>query len=123
MARSRSRSSSRGTGSRTQGFPASPRAASVTTLTDILSLCIYSRREVSGGDVVTSTVVLNGQLITEGVKFLWWVTDGRPARITVSHPLHGTKTQLAERNPERQAKVLARMLLAAESPSDELPAA
>lgn len=73
--------------------------------------------------MVTSTVVLNGQLIIEGVKFLWWVTDGRPARVTVSHPLHGTKTQAAERNPEQQAKAIARILLEVESSHDELPAA
>jgi hypothetical protein len=61
--------------------------------------------------VVTSTVVLSGQLIIEGVKFLWWVTDGNPARLTVSHAVHGTKTQTAEKDPERQARTLARALL------------
>ena len=61
--------------------------------------------------MVTSTVVLSGQLIIEGVKFLWWVTDGRPARITVSHPIHGTKTQIAESRPEAQARRLAREML------------
>jgi hypothetical protein len=69
--------------------------------------------------VVTSTVVLNGQLIIEGVKFLWWVTDGRPSRVTVSHPLHGTKTQLSESNPEQQAKTLARAMLG-ESSHEEI---
>jgi len=73
--------------------------------------------------VVTSTVVLNGQLIIEGVKFLWWVTDGRPARLTVSHPLHGTKTKLAERNPEQQAKVLARSMFGGDAPHGETPGA
>jgi hypothetical protein len=73
--------------------------------------------------VVTSTVVLSGQLIIEGVKFLWWVTDGRPARVTVSHPVHGTKTQLAERQPELQAKALARAMLGVESAHDQLPSA
>jgi hypothetical protein len=58
-------------------------------------------------------VVLSGQVIIEGVKFVWWVTDGRPARVTVSHALHGTKTQTAESNPEAQAKRLAREMLAA----------
>jgi hypothetical protein len=61
--------------------------------------------------MVSSAVVLNGQLILEGVKFLWWVTDGRPARVTVSHPLHGTKTQRAQDEPELQARALARTLL------------
>jgi hypothetical protein len=61
--------------------------------------------------VVTSTVVLHGQLIIEGVKFLWWVTDGRPARLTVSHPLYGTETRPAEREPEQHARTLARRLL------------
>lgn len=66
--------------------------------------------------MVTSTVVLSGQLIIEGVKFLWWVTDGRPARLTVSHPIHGTKTQTVDSQPEAQARGLARIML-----SDALP--
>jgi hypothetical protein len=61
--------------------------------------------------MVSSAVVLNGQLILEGVRFLWWVTDGQPARVTVSHPLHGTKTQRAQNEPELQARALARTLL------------
>lgn len=69
-----------------------------------------------GFAVVTSTVVLSGQLIIEGVKFLWWVTDGRPSRVTVSHPVHGTKTQTAESRPEAQAKALARSLLGVAEP-------
>jgi hypothetical protein len=63
--------------------------------------------------MLTSTVVLNGQLIIEGVKFLWWVTDGRPARITVSHAAYGTLTATAETNLETQARALARSLLGA----------
>lgn len=62
--------------------------------------------------MVTSTVVLTGHLIQEGIRFLWWVTDGKPARVTVSHPLHGTKTQVAAKDPENQARALARELLA-----------
>jgi hypothetical protein len=61
--------------------------------------------------MVSSTVVLNGQLIVEGERFFWWVTDGRPARVTVSHPVHGTKTQRAQPQPETQARALARELL------------
>jgi hypothetical protein len=66
--------------------------------------------------VVTSTVVLSGHVIIEGVKFLWWVTDGRPARVTVSHPIHGTKTQTAESQPEAQARTLARAMLSTTPP-------
>jgi hypothetical protein len=62
--------------------------------------------------VVTSTVVLHGQVIIEGVKFLWWVIDGQPARLTVSHPLYGTETRPADKEPEQQARALARTLLA-----------
>ncbi|HEX6998723.1 MAG TPA: hypothetical protein VF322_11300 [Gammaproteobacteria bacterium] len=62
--------------------------------------------------MITSTVVINGQLIQGGVRFLWWVTDGTPARVTVSHPLHGTKTQPVDADPEQQARALARELLA-----------
>lgn len=67
--------------------------------------------------MITSTVVLSGQLIVEGVKFLWWVTDGRPTRVTVSHPIHGTETRVAEQNPEAQARQLARAMLVGEPPS------
>ena len=62
--------------------------------------------------MVTSTVVLHGQLIIEGTKFLWWVIDGQPARLTVSHPLYGTEIRPAESEPEQQARRLARRLLA-----------
>jgi hypothetical protein len=72
--------------------------------------------------LVTTTVVLNGQIIVEGIKFLWWITDGRPARITVSHALHGTQTCVAEASPERQAKVLARTLLHGARPASGLRA-
>ena len=62
--------------------------------------------------MVTSTVVLHGQVIIEGVKFLWWVIDGQPARLTVSHALYGTEIRPADKDPERQARTLARQLLA-----------
>lgn len=61
--------------------------------------------------MLTTTVVLKGQVIIEGVKFLWWVTDGRPARLTVSNAAHGTVTKPVEDQPEQQAKLLARKLL------------
>lgn len=61
--------------------------------------------------MVTSTVVLHGQVIIEGVKFLWWVIDGQPARLTVSHALYGTEIRPADKDPERQARSLARQLL------------
>jgi hypothetical protein len=69
--------------------------------------------------MLTSTVVLNGQVIIEGVKFLWWVTDGRPARITVSHAAYGTLTKAAETDLEYQARALARSLLAAANSGGE----
>lgn len=62
--------------------------------------------------MLSSTVVLNGQVIIEGVKFLWWVTDGQPARITVSHALYGTLTKPVDKTPDRQARALARAMLA-----------
>lgn len=62
--------------------------------------------------VLTTTVVLKGHVIIEGVKFLWWVTDGKESHLTVSHPLHGTRTQRASQQPEAQARELARALLA-----------
>ncbi len=69
--------------------------------------------------MLTSTVVLNGQVIIEGVKFLWWVTDGRPARLTVSHAAYGTLTKAAEIELEPQARALARSLLLATNSTSE----
>ena len=69
--------------------------------------------------MVTSTVVLHGQLIIEGVKFLWWVIDGQPARLTVSHPLYGTEVRPVDKEPEQQARALARKLLAGVSAAAE----
>jgi hypothetical protein len=71
--------------------------------------------------VVTSTVVLNGQVIIEGVKFLWWVIDGQPARLTVSHALYGTEMRPADKDPERQARTLARKLLVEVGAGGDLP--
>jgi hypothetical protein len=59
-------------------------------------------------------------LIIEGTKFLWWVIDGQPARLTVSHPLYGTEIRPAETEPEQQARRLARRLLA-EAAGDPAP--
>ena len=71
--------------------------------------------------MVTSTVVLHGQVIIEGVKFLWWVIDGQPARLTVSHALYGTETRPADKEPERQARSIARKLLAGVAIAEPAP--
>lgn len=61
--------------------------------------------------MVENTVVLNGHLIQEGVRFLWWVVDGVPSRVTVSHPSIGTRTCTVSGDPKVLAKKLARELL------------
>lgn len=71
--------------------------------------------------MVTSTVVLHGQVIIEGVKFLWWIIDGQPARLTVSHALYGTETRPANKEPEQQARYLARKLLAGVTVANAVP--
>lgn len=62
--------------------------------------------------MIASTMVLNGHLIQEGVKFFWWVVDGPPPKVTVSHPLHGTRTSLFDGDPVRAARKLAKEILA-----------
>jgi hypothetical protein len=62
--------------------------------------------------MVASTMVLNGQLIQEGVKFVWWVVDGTPSQVTVSHPARGTRTCDCHGDPLSTARKLAREILA-----------
>lgn len=61
--------------------------------------------------MVSDTLVLNGQLIQEGEKFLWWVVDGNPSKVTVSHPARGTMTCVVDGDPKRAARMLARKIL------------
>ncbi len=62
--------------------------------------------------MVRNTMVLNGHLIQEGVRFMWWVVDGEPSTVTVSHPGRGTRTGAMYGDPEHVARQLARDLLA-----------
>jgi hypothetical protein len=61
--------------------------------------------------MVADTVVLNGQLIQHGERFLWWVVSGAPSRVTVSHPARGTITRAFEGDPQQSARKLAREIL------------
>jgi hypothetical protein len=61
--------------------------------------------------MVNDTVVLNGQLIQEGERFLWWVIAGNPSRVTVSHPARGTMTCVVDGDPKRLARLLAQEIL------------
>jgi hypothetical protein len=61
--------------------------------------------------LVTNTILLRGHLIVQGVRFLWWVVQGRESRVTVSHPVHGTKTALLRDNADDTARALARAIL------------
>jgi hypothetical protein len=67
--------------------------------------------------VVTNTLILSGHVIQDGLKFLWWVIDGQPSRLTVSHPVHGTRTGILTGDPEGVARRLASQILAKEPAS------
>jgi hypothetical protein len=62
--------------------------------------------------VVTNTLILSGHVIQGGVRFLWWVIDGKPSRLTVSHPVNGTRTVVLAGEPEELARRLASQILA-----------
>jgi hypothetical protein len=68
--------------------------------------------EPGKNSLLTSTLLLEGQLIVGGARFTWWVVHGRSRRITVSHPLFGTRSGMAEGKPESVARALAEELLA-----------
>ena len=60
----------------------------------------------------TSTIILTGTVVVQDVMFSWWVTDGATARLTVSHPTHGTATEpLMDNEPKVQARTLAQAML------------
>jgi hypothetical protein len=61
--------------------------------------------------MVADTVVLNGQLIQDGERFLWWIVSGSPSRVTVSHPARGTSTRVVVGDAKETARLLARELL------------
>jgi hypothetical protein len=61
--------------------------------------------------MVNDTLVLKGQLIQEGERFIWWVIDGNPSRVTVSHPARGTMTCVVDGDPKRAARLLAQEIL------------
>ena len=59
----------------------------------------------------TSTVVLAGTVVIEGVAFCWSVTDGLAQQLTVSHPTMGTQTQRLTASPDSQARAVGRSML------------
>jgi hypothetical protein len=59
----------------------------------------------------TSTVVLTGTVVIEGIAFHWSVTDGLAQQLTVSHRLLGTQTQRLTTSPESQARAVGRAML------------
>jgi hypothetical protein len=67
--------------------------------------------------MVADTVVLNGQLIQNGERFLWWVVSGAPSRVTVSHPARGTITRVFEGDPKQSARTLAKEMLSRPLPT------
>jgi hypothetical protein len=60
----------------------------------------------------TSTIILTGTVVIEGVTFRWWLTDGIAQQLTVSHPAHGTLTQPLNDDPVSQAREAGRTLWA-----------
>ncbi len=63
--------------------------------------------------MVASAMVLNSHLIHDGETFLWWVVDGEPSTVMVSHPTRGTRTCPIDGDPAQTARELAKDILAA----------
>ena len=61
----------------------------------------------------TSTIILSGNVVVQGVSFSWWVRDGAEPLMTVSHHKYGTDTEpLGELEPLVQARTMANQMLA-----------
>ncbi|HEY9183072.1 MAG TPA: hypothetical protein VIQ99_07720 [Gammaproteobacteria bacterium] len=60
----------------------------------------------------TSTIILKGSVVVEGVSFSWWVRDGWEPMLTVSNHNHGTATRpLGTAEPVVQARAIAKSMI------------
>jgi hypothetical protein len=61
----------------------------------------------------TSTIILDGNVVVDGVSFNWWVRDATERELTVSHHKFGTETEpLGDAEPAAQARAMAKKMLA-----------
>ena len=61
----------------------------------------------------TSTIILDGKVVVDGVLFNWWVRDAAARELTVSHHKFGTETEpLGGTEPASQARAIAKKMLA-----------
>jgi len=61
----------------------------------------------------TSTIILKGSVVVEGVAFSWWVRDGWEPVLTVSHPNYPTETEpLGDAEPLARARAIAKNMVA-----------
>jgi hypothetical protein len=61
----------------------------------------------------TSTIILDGNVVVDGVSFSWWVRDGASPVLTVSHHKYGTvTTPLGHDEPQAQAREIAKTMIA-----------
>jgi hypothetical protein len=71
--------------------------------------------------VWTSNVILRGAVIVEGIAFRWAVTEGLAQRLTVTHAMHGARTEALNRSPDSQARAIGRAMLHAARPCPSTP--
>jgi hypothetical protein len=64
--------------------------------------------------VFTSTVILTGTVVIEGVAFRWSVTDGFTQRLTISNERLGTWVEPLAGSPDTQARAMGRAMLRGE---------
>jgi hypothetical protein len=63
--------------------------------------------------VLTSTIILSGNVVVDSVAFSWWVRDGSRPLLTVSHHEFGTETEpLGDAEPLVQARAIAKKMVA-----------
>jgi hypothetical protein len=59
----------------------------------------------------SSSAVISGTVIVEGVPFAWSVADGLTQQLTVGHPIFGTETRRLTKSPDSQAREIGREML------------
>jgi hypothetical protein len=60
----------------------------------------------------TSTIILKGNVVVEGITFSWWVRDGSKPALTVSHQRYGTVTEmLGDAEPVVPARAIAKTMI------------
>jgi hypothetical protein len=62
-------------------------------------------------DFTSTRIISSKEAVCDGVRFSWWAVGQRPALVTVTNPVFGSKNAFTYADPEAFAIELMRTLL------------